>query len=59
MPFTPTPLSDGSSKVKITENPYYESEDSIIKSTNVSDANDAIQSVTIVQCSENPYYGGI
>ena len=45
--------------MKVTENPYYESEDSIATVVNVSDANNATQSATIVQRSENPYYGGI
>ena len=45
--------------MKVTENPYYESEDSIATVVNVSNDNHSIQSATIVQRSENPYYGGI
>ena len=50
---------DESSNVNVTENPYYESEDSIIKMTNASDSKNEIQSVSIVQRGDNPYYEGI
>ena len=43
----------------MTENPYYESEDTITNIDSVIDLENAIPNATIIQRSENIYYGEI